>query len=140
MKKQSLVIGVFTGAIGLAFIGCAPETETETDDVAQEAVTGTFPLQDVDTSMCVDVAGSSKSDGAALQQQACASKTSQKWTFKSISTGVYSLVNGNSGKCISTKGTSTAVGNPFVQVSCNSGSNTQWFSLHKTAEHTFRFK
>src|SRR3954447_2438753 len=109
MNQYRLAVGVFTGAIGLALIGCAPETEGEPDDPTQEAVTGTFQLQSVDSKRCVDVAGGSKSDGALLQQQDCSSKTSQKWTFNKISSGVYELVNGNSGKCAALKGSSTAV-------------------------------
>jgi len=77
---------------------------------------------------CLEVAGSSTSAGAAIQQRTYNGSTNQKWTITQISPGKYKLLNVVSGKALDTTGSSTADNIALVQQSY-SGTGTQLWAL-----------
>jgi len=78
------------------------------------------------TGKVVEVAGSSKSGGAAVQQRTYAGSANQQWTITQISTGKYKIVNVNSGLALDLTGGSTADGSLLVQNSYSGAASQLW--------------
>jgi hypothetical protein len=76
---------------------------------------------------CLYVTGSSKSNGAYLQQYTCLGWSSQRWLLKPIIfTGAgtyYEIISQNSGKCVDIEGASMADRARAQQYTCHGGDN-----------------
>ncbi|MFE0463234.1 RICIN domain-containing protein [Kitasatospora sp. NPDC058965] len=85
-------------------------------------------LVNVNSGMCLDVTGSSTTDGAQLVQWTCgAGKPNQQWQLVPVAAGTYQLVSVNSGKCLDVTGGSTTDGAQVIQWTCGTGKpNQQW--------------
>ncbi len=75
---------------------------------------------------CLEVAGSSKTAGAAIQQRTFASAANQKWTITQISPKHYKVVNVNSGMALDLTGGSTNDNTALIQSSYSGTASQQW--------------
>ncbi|MET9969289.1 RICIN domain-containing protein, partial [Streptomyces sp. NPDC006356] len=67
---------------------------------------------------CLDVAGSSTADKAAIVQQTCDVRTSQQWQLRDTGTGYFEIVARHSGKCLDVESAFTADGTRLLQYTC----------------------
>lgn len=84
------------------------------------------PIVSRSSGKCVDVAGGSSADGAALVQYACNGADNQDWRLQPTWGGYYQIVSSSSGKCIDLADESTANGARIIQWPCNGQDNQQW--------------
>jgi hypothetical protein len=77
---------------------------------------------------CLEVAGSSTSNGAAIQIRSYNGSNNQRWTITQISAGKYKIVNVGSGKALDLNGGSTNDNTALLQNSY-SGTSSQLWSL-----------
>ncbi len=75
---------------------------------------------------CLEVAGSSTSNGAAIQQRVYNGSNNQRWTITQISTGKYKVINVSSGKALDLTGGATSDNTALVQNSYSGGSSQLW--------------
>jgi len=75
---------------------------------------------------CLEVASSSKSAGAAIQQRTYSGGSNQKWTITQISAKHYKVVNVNSGMALDLTGGSTNDNTALVQSSYTGTATQQW--------------
>lgn len=89
---------------------------------------GYYRIKIVSTGKCLDVAGASTGDGAAIHQWDCGPGYNQQWQVVGISgqSGWYALIARHSGKCADVYGALTVNGTLIHQWSCNWGGNQQW--------------
>ncbi|MDX2007575.1 MAG: S8 family serine peptidase [Meiothermus sp.] len=77
------------------------------------------------SNLCLDVASSSRSDGAVVRQETCNSDSSQRWRLD-FAGGFYSLVNNNSAKVLEVSASTTADGGRVQQWGWVGANNQQW--------------
>src|SRR4030095_14441614 len=70
---------------------------------------------------CVEVGGSSTTNGTQVQLWDCLGGTNQRWTYTA---GKQLTVYGN--KCLDASGNGTANGTPVIIWDCNGQTNQQW--------------
>jgi len=75
---------------------------------------------------CLEVAGSSTSDGAAVQQRSFSGGSNQKWTIIQIAAGKYKVVNAKSGKALDSKSGKTSDGTAAIQYAYSGATSQQW--------------
>ncbi len=75
---------------------------------------------------CLEVAGSSTSNGAAIQQRVFNGSSNQRWTITQISTGKYKVMNAATGKALDLTGGATSDNTALVQNSYSGGSSQLW--------------
>ncbi|WP_438031419.1 endo-1,4-beta-xylanase [Sorangium sp. So ce204] len=101
----------------------------ELDELA-ESVTidtaATYTITGVQSGKCVEVAGGSTADAAAMQIASCNGSTRQQFRMESAGGGYYRIRNVNSNRCMDVAGASTSDGARIQQYSCWSGENQQW--------------
>ena len=88
------------------------------------AVTGGYKIVSSRSGLCLEVAGASKTNGAAVRQWTCTGKSNQTWQPKPRSSWT-ALVAKHSGKCMEVKGSSRNDGAPLIQSSCSLTLNRQ---------------
>ncbi|MFP2957595.1 RICIN domain-containing protein [Myxococcus sp. 1LA] len=88
-----------------------------------------YRLVNKHTGKCVDIAGPSTEDGAALHQWACHGGASQQWTMEPTDGGYVRFVSRYSGKVLDVTGASTADGVLTQQWSWAGGANQQFRSI-----------
>lgn len=77
--------------------------------------------------LCLEVRGSSRANGAQVDQIGCSQDGNQFWYWGTPSRGVnLPLVNLNSGKCLDVNGGSTANGARVQQWDCNATAAQMW--------------
>ena len=77
------------------------------------------------SNQCLQPAGGSTRQGAAIVQQPCNGSAAQEWTKVHVSGNTYRYVNGLSGLCLDARG--GAVNHtPVQQWTCNNISNENW--------------
>jgi GH43 family beta-xylosidase len=83
---------------------------------------------------CLEVKGSSSSDGAQVQQQTCSDGAGQQWSLDYLANGYYRLLNRNSAKALEAAGgpSATQDGAAIQQSSWVHGANQQWRLLLTT--------
>ncbi|WP_437972650.1 non-reducing end alpha-L-arabinofuranosidase family hydrolase [Sorangium sp. So ce295] len=105
------------------------EDGPELDELA-ESVTidtaATYTITGVQSGKCVEVAGGSTADAAAMQIASCNGSTRQQFRMESAGGGYYRIRNVNSNRCMDVAGASTSDGARIQQYSCWSGENQQW--------------
>ncbi|KFE64263.1 RICIN domain-containing protein [Hyalangium minutum] len=87
---------------------------------------GTYRLVNKATNRCVDIAGPSTADGAAIHQWACHTSASQQWHLVPTDSGYYRLVSRYSGKGLDIASQSTADGATLQQWTSFGGYNQQF--------------
>jgi Ricin-type beta-trefoil lectin domain/Glycosyl hydrolases family 43 len=98
---------------------------------------GTTTLVARHSGKCLDVAGASGGNGAAVTQFTCNGGANQRVEAVDAGGGFVSLLAGHSGKCLDVTNGSTADGAALEQFSCNAGANQQ-FQLQDTGTGTVR--
>ncbi|MCZ0982181.1 RICIN domain-containing protein [Streptomyces diastatochromogenes] len=84
-------------------------------------------LVNVNSGMCLDVAGASTTEGAQVIQWTCGNQPNQQWQLVPVATGTYQLMSANSGMCLDVTGASTTEGAQVVQWTCGGDKpNQQW--------------
>ncbi|MFE6872818.1 RICIN domain-containing protein [Kitasatospora sp. NPDC057692] len=81
-----------------------------------------FVLASGSSPHCLEVAGWSADNGAAVQQWSCHGGNNQSWQAP----GGGQVVNAHTGKCLEIGGWSTDNGAPAQQWDCNGGANQKW--------------
>lgn len=80
--------------------------------------------------LCMEVAGGSTADNAAVQQATCSGSARQRFTLRPVAVSgtdrTFALVDQNSGKCVTPQGESTANNTVLVQATCDSAAAQTW--------------
>jgi hypothetical protein len=104
-----------------------PEDPGPEGEEVEQALSGTFLVKAVHSDKCLDVAGASLDNGAAIHQWDCHGRANQQWRFHYLATGnIHEIVSANSSKCMDVKGASLANLAPIIQWSCSGASNQKW--------------
>ncbi len=85
------------------------------------AATGPTPIVGVQSGRCVDVPGSSTSNGTQVQLWDCTGGTNQSWTYTD---NKQLMVYGT--KCLDASGQGTSAGTQVIIWDCNGQANQQW--------------
>jgi hypothetical protein len=75
---------------------------------------------------CVDVAGSSQNNSAAVIQFSCTSNPNQRFRFSRVSGNIYTIRAVHSGKCLDVAGSSQSNSAPVIQFSCGNTVNQRF--------------
>ncbi|NBH05997.1 arabinofuranosidase catalytic domain-containing protein [Amycolatopsis sp. SID8362] len=86
--------------------------------------TTTGPLHAVGAGKCLDVPGSTTTQGTQLQIYSCSGQANQTWTRTSSNQLTVSV--GGQTLCLDASGNGTSAGTKVVTWSCNGGANQQW--------------
>jgi hypothetical protein len=86
----------------------------------------TYFIVNAQSTTCLDVTGSSTSDGAATGIFICSPSRSQQWQLLDAGGGFYNLVNANSQSCLDLDHGYTTPGTQIFQYHCNGADNQQW--------------
>jgi hypothetical protein len=103
------------------------------------SVSGTTEVKPVHSGKCLDVAGASSNDGAAINQYGCWGGNNQKFTVESQGNNTYRLKGVASGKCIGVVNGATNDGAGIEQRTCGAN-NSQLFQLNNKGNNTFELK
>ncbi len=93
---------------------------------AQNLFMHQYYMQNQDSLLFLDVAGSSTSSGAAVQQSLLGTSSSQRWFALYGTGGYYTVRNVNSKLPLDVTGSSTANNALIQQYTSNGGANQQW--------------
>ncbi len=115
----SLVAGFMT--VTLPYLAITAFTKAATVDT-----TATYVLVAQHSNKVLNVAGSSSSNGALVQQWTRNDGKNQQWRLTAADSGYYKIVNVNSGKVLDVAGWSTADGATVTQWTDNNTANQQW--------------
>ena len=85
-----------------------------------------YSICDRENGKCLEVAGSSTSNGAAIQMRVYNGSNNQRWKITQISAGKYNVINIASGKALDLNGGSTNDNTPLVQNSYSGASSQLW--------------
>jgi hypothetical protein len=85
-----------------------------------------YSICDRESGKCIEVAGSSSSNGAAVQMRVYNGANNQRWTITQISSGKYKVINVATGKALDLTGGATADNTPLVQNSYSGASSQLW--------------
>lgn len=88
---------------------------------------GVHTLTNGNSSMSMDVASGSTSNGAKIIQWPSNGGANQQWTLTRVADNIYTLKSVKSGLCLDVPNQSTATGVQLEQWTCNGGTNQQWF-------------
>jgi hypothetical protein len=115
----------------LTLAACAPpEDDAGLDgenEIVEQELSGAFTLKAVHSGKCLDVAGASLDNGAAIHQWDCHGRANQQWKMRYITTGnIHEVISVNSSKCMDVKGVSLANGAQVHQWGCNGKDNQRW--------------
>ncbi len=117
--------------------------QTENAAVVSSITEGDYVIHSVTTGKCMNVAASSKADGAKVQEWDCNGTNAQKFHIAPTSGGYFKIINVNSNKGFDITGASTASSALLQQWSYGGGTHQQFkfvargnkeFSIH--ARHT----
>ncbi|MGW2635740.1 RICIN domain-containing protein [Streptomyces sp. NPDC001348] len=89
--------------------------------------TGVHTLANRNSSLLMDVASGSTSNGAKIIQWPSNGGANQQWTLTRVADNVYTVKSVKSGLCLDVPNQSTATGVQLQQWTCNGGANQQWF-------------
>ncbi|WP_437579338.1 RICIN domain-containing protein [Sorangium sp. So ce887] len=130
--KQSLL----AAATGILAVSCVIGPEGAYDAEIEEAVSlegaitidtsAVYTIVGVQSGKCVQVAGGSTADAAAMQIASCNGSTRQQFRMESAGGAYYRIRNVNSNRCMDVAGASTSDGAAIQQYSCWTGQNQQW--------------
>ncbi|QLE73448.1 arabinogalactan endo-1,4-beta-galactosidase [Streptomyces rectiverticillatus] len=75
---------------------------------------------------CLEIDGSSRSNGARAQQWSCNGQAGSFWRLESAGNGLYEIVNENSGKCLEVADSSRFNGAAVQQWTCVGNDTQKW--------------
>ncbi len=102
----------------------APQESSAAQGLTVGAV---YTLAGVQSGRCLNIAGASAADLAAVELRDCSGGTSQQFRLEAASTsGYYTLRAVGSDKCLDVNGASTSAGAAIIQYACHGGTNQQW--------------
>ena len=102
-------------------------TGTASERFRPEAMgSGFFRLRNELSGLCLDVAGQSTSDGAAVIQFDCHTGLNQQWSFTDVAGGADRLTVRHSGKVLDVTGAVSTDGALLEQWTSNAGTNQQF--------------
>ena len=85
-----------------------------------------YQLKNVGSALCMDVSGSSKSDGAQVLHYGCHGAANQQWRIVDHPDGGVAIVNVSSGLCLAPKDASITTGATLVQSTCSRSTSQRW--------------
>lgn len=88
---------------------------------------------------CLEVVGSSQSDGAPVKARPCKGGKNQRWDFTKRPDGYFTIVSRSSSKCLTVAGASKSNGGSIQQSSC-SGSDSQAWAVESGGTTRLRAK
>ncbi len=94
--------------------------------VWQDAGSTYYDFGNKNSSMLLDVTGSSTTAGASVIQWTNNGGANQQWTLVSVSSGYFNIVNKNSGMLLDVTSSSTTAGANIIQETSTGGANQQW--------------
>jgi glycosyl hydrolase family 43/ricin-type beta-trefoil lectin protein len=106
-----------------------------TPNASNPANSSTHYLTNANSSLVMDVSGSSTANGGAIIQWTNHSGANQRWTLHLVSGNVFTVVNVNSGLCLDVPNSSTAQGLQLDQWTCNGGADQEW-AFDSTGSYT----
>lgn len=86
---------------------------------------GAYRLVNAASGLCLEVPGSSTSDGVQLAQRGCANVAAQTWNL-SAQGGGFRLTAAGSGKCAGVRDASTSAGKAVQQETCTGAASQTW--------------
>jgi galactose oxidase len=86
---------------------------------------GYYQIVSLFNGLCLEVAGASLADNAAVQQSTCTSSPSMTWN-KKVSGSWFQLIAQHSGKCMAISGGSRNYGAAVVQIGCGTAAQKRW--------------
>ncbi|HEX9297952.1 MAG TPA: glycosyl hydrolase family 8 [Polyangiaceae bacterium] len=127
MGKESFSwLWVTLASSAIAGCGAAPPNDDgELGETADE-LSGIYELRAVHSGKCADVASSSTSNGANIQQWTCNGHTNQRWLLRSLGSGVHQVISYNSSKCMEVNAASLTNGANVDQWTCQSANHHKW--------------
>ncbi|MGW2595561.1 pectate lyase [Streptomyces sp. NPDC001515] len=96
-----------------------------TDSATAAPATGSYSLSNANSGLCLEVPGSSASDGVQLAQRSCSGGANQTWQLKASGSG-YTLTAAHSGRCAGVRDASTSAGKAVEQQGCTGGAGQVW--------------
>lgn len=97
-----------------------------TGDATGVTAGGTYRLVNVQSGLCLDVAGGSMAAGGNVQQWTCNDLAPQNWVVTPAPDSTFALRNQNSGMCLAVAGGSTTAGANVEQDPCDGGAAQSW--------------
>ncbi|WP_166385920.1 RICIN domain-containing protein [Catellatospora methionotrophica] len=90
---------------------------------------GAYAFENVNSGLCMNVAGGGSANGAAIVQFTCGSFANSQWTFNAKGSG-YQLVGVQGGSCVNVSG-GTGAGNWIIQFACQplGAPNDTWLAV-----------
>ena len=86
-----------------------------------------YEIRNVNSGKCLDIAGPSTADGAAIHQWTCYSgQTSQRFFIEDMGNGQSQIRSSYSHKCLDVDAWGTQDGAKIIQWSCAGGNNQKW--------------
>ena len=124
--KSRLPLGL-TLLLLLALVGCSVDTPA-TGTATTQAVAFNSTLTAKHSGKCLDLTGGSFRNGAALEQESCASSEASTFEFVTVSgqADTYLIRNTKSQKCLDVFRAQTNNGAKLIQYSCGEGANQQF--------------
>ncbi|WP_063749786.1 pectinesterase family protein [Streptomyces xylophagus] len=130
------------GGAALVVVGgvaTAATVVTGTSGQTAEAKAGTYTLTVARSGLCMDLAGSSGSSGALIQQWGCGQgQANQQWTLVDRGSGRFAIRSAASGLCLDVPGASTADGVRLQQWGCGTDQANQLWTLKPARDDTFQ--
>ncbi|MFE5871986.1 RICIN domain-containing protein [Streptomyces roseifaciens] len=84
---------------------------------------------------CLEIDGSSKSNGARAQQWDCNGQAGARWGMYYMENDIYQIVNLNSGKCLEVADSRKDNGAPVQQWTCVGSATQEWQKYDLGNEH-----
>jgi rhamnogalacturonan endolyase len=131
VEFQTLLLGSIAVACGEGDASRGPQV-TNFAELAP-ASNQPYTIVGVHSNKCLEIAGGSGADLAAVQIATCNGSTRQTFTFESKGGGYYGIRNVNSGRCLDVEGASTSTGARIIQYTCGAGQNQQFLATDVSA-------
>ncbi|WP_433294978.1 RICIN domain-containing protein [Actinoplanes sp. CA-030573] len=134
-QKCITVPGGLSGNVGMIQYECVFPVQDNQFWNFRDVGSGYYEIWNEQTKKCLNVAGASTAQNAAIIQYPCNRDANAEWKTifyvraeddAGIVRDWYQLKNRNSGRCLTVKGASTANGTPLIQYDCNASANSKW--------------
>jgi hypothetical protein len=135
MNRRAL--GALAMALGL--VSCDPYAGSpDPIEGVEQDLSGTFALKALSSGKCLDLPGSSTTNGTVLNQWSCHTAANQQWQVKQVSSGIHQIISASSGKCADVSGASTADGARIIQWPCSATKTNQQWKLLSSGSNVYR--
>ncbi|MFG2116698.1 RICIN domain-containing protein [Streptomyces sp. NPDC048718] len=123
--RNSLLGGLAALALGSAMMGADTATAAAAHNAPLAAKATAFEIRNTHNLKCLEIANSSKSNGARAQQWTCKEQAGAAWTLRHVK-GIYYIVNARSGKCLEIANSSKSNGARAQQWTCKGQAGAKW--------------